>query len=42
MKPPAVKPESMFHRIMISPFLRLMDWMSGRKVPVKRAGVRNR
>ena len=39
----AVKAESAFHRIMISHFLRLMDWMSGRQVPAKRPATgRNR
>jgi hypothetical protein len=38
-----VKDENVLHRIMIAPFLRLMDWMSGRQVVAKRpAGSRNR
>lgn len=32
MKAVAKKP-SAFHEVMIAPFLRLMDWMSGRHVP---------
>ena len=32
MKTVAKKP-SAFHEVMIAPFLRLMDWMSGRQVP---------
>lgn len=39
---PAVKPESIFHRIMISPFLRLMDWASGRDVRQPKRVARGR
>jgi hypothetical protein len=31
------KRENIFHRVMIAPLLRLMDWASGRKLPAKRA-----
>ena len=30
------KPETALHRIMVAPFLRFLDWMSGREVPGKR------
>jgi len=38
---PAPKRKNIFHRVMIAPLLRLMDWASGRGLPAKRA-VRGR